>query len=290
MRKLTMGSLPLYNNGFTVLNEGGLLSWEATSPTVLNRGAQRSIVSGSWTPGDMASIALQIMVRGSSADDAAEKMSRLYRELYAVRTGVLGSAAAVTGGQSFDVRDTTGSTTWVLYNCHLSSSVEVDRRDGGKTFIVSFTLTPLVPCWEAAEYSIHEFSGTATYFVPVGDFLVGNFQIIWQFDNELGSPTLRDGYSGSTTRVELSNSDAAISSGQSAWVRYDSDAYTCGWVSSARQWTGGYSVNLGELNKYLTIPEQGSVLAPFPSSGNAALNVTGCTSAVLRYRKTKAIV
>ena len=238
----------------------------------------------------MASIALQILVQGSSADDAATKLSRLYRELYGVRKSVLGSEATVVGGQAFTLKDATGSESWLLQNCHLSSSVSVDRRDAGKTYIVSFTLSPLVPCWEAEQYTIHTFEGNGVYFVPVGDVPVGNFQIIWQFDNELQVPSLQDAYSASTTRVNVTLDDREIYSGESGWIRYDSDAYTCGWVTSAEAWGSSYYTSYGDINKRLTIPEQGSLLCPYPSTGNAGLYAKGCTSAKLRFRKTKAII
>lgn len=289
MRYLTLGSIPLYTNGFYLLNEGGLLSWEQPIRSFVNRGFTRPYVGGARYADKPATLHLKILVQGSSRADAQDKMSLLHRELYPTNVSDWNSGY---GPYAFRIMEgATPRSRWLLDKCTLSSSVNIESRDGGKSYICTFTVTSLSPYWESESVEVVDWGSATTKTVEVGDAVSGTFQMMWVIENENTQPGYCDIYSGTWTRCPLQNATRQLENGDTAFVRFDPASQSCGWVSSATDWTNAYlESTYGRLTGFLNLPTEGATLTGRKSDGVANIQMVGCAMAKLRYRKVRSLI
>lgn len=290
MRYLTIGALPLYDDGFTVLNEGGLLSWEQPSRTFTTRGNYQALVSGEAWAGTPATIVLKIMVSTSSVEATQYRMERLHSVLYSVKYY---EPLSPNNGRMgvFDLRDGYRfDESYVLKGCTLSSDVDIKRYDGGKTYVCTFTVTSTNPYWRKYNPETVDLTQSVVKTFSLGGSPTADYQIIFAIEDAV-EIVWRDNHWQEYWRMNTAKCTGfSPVSGQTYYVRFDATTGTAGWVTSPTQFSGTIpQTTLGYLTHLVVQPRSGFALYP-NNTGIVQTYITGATTAKLRYYPNKAVI
>lgn len=261
MRDLSISSVRLSRgNGFVLLKDADLLSWESPDFNILARGGREALVTGSYWPTSPAKLALKVGVLGTSEEDLRDKLGLLHKVLYAPTVNV-------------NDNDLRRSLTTVL-----SSSVSINTFPASSYAEVAFTLSATTHGWvENSSTSTEQIETTSTS-LAIGDVPVQDMIILVGMDSN-SKATITCG----TSMISLDLSDAPeIPLGSVYWYKIDTSSYQAGRISTDSFWSTWTSAN--DVSQYLSASHPGFVLTP-NTTNNAFITISGATAVRFQYYK-----
>lgn len=262
MRDLSIASIRLSQaNGFVLLKDADLLSWEQPSFTTMTRGGREALIVGSLWPDSPAKLVLKVGIFGSSESDLREKLGKLHRALYS-------SYVLVT--------DNTLNRTLVTV---LGSSVKLETFPASNYAEAGFTLVSKQHGWRESSYTEVE-SSNSSFQIEVGDVPIQDMIVLMGVASN-GKARIRINNPASELSLDLTNAPE-IPGGALYWYKVDTTSWQAGKVDLDEFWYDWDDDD--DVSQYLSMSHPGFTLTP-NNLNKCTILATGTQAVKLQYRK-----